>query len=41
MEVDSVVVLESHLTKLEVASRSGTNFNAMNMFGGEKKILPF
>jgi len=41
MEVDSVVALESHFTKLEVASSIGTIFGATNLFGGAKGSRPF
>ncbi len=39
MEVDLVALLESHPTKLEVASHSGIIFNAIDMFGGEKGFI--
>lgn len=41
MEVDSVVALESHFTKLEVASSIGTISGATNLFGGAKGSKPF
>ncbi len=40
MEVDLVVVLDLHLTKLEVASCNGIIFSAIDMFGGEKGFIP-
>jgi len=41
MEVDSVVTSESHLTKLEVASRSGIIFSVIDFLVEKKALYQF